>query len=406
MLLLLNSTLVFSAQTDVNEINLERKQTQILNPSCSYPFWPVGTYWNYDASFSFSMNDEYTDLSLYLSMSNIQCEVVQNTTNYLIEISSPVSGSFSIDFEDFPKLSGTLKNTNLNGFLTIEKENIQIKTLDVDIQGRLSINYVPVNLNIDALITFDPTYMPLHFPLEVGKEWIINGSDFTVVGSVSLPGITKLFSSIPDEIELDYSLGTFDKPAVCFSYENISTSLGLIPSYKIDLGEELDCYYSPVIGNLAYVFLEDNESDLFDYELDARLRSTNYVMPGSPTIPDAPLGPTSGKPNEAYEYSAVTTDPENDDIYYSFDWGDGSLSSWIGPVASGEAVNATKTWSERGSYRVSVKAKDVYGNECLWSDPLPVSMPKIRNRWIDSFLDHIFTLFPRLESIFSPFSLN
>jgi hypothetical protein len=36
-------------------------------------------------------------------------------------------------------------------------------------------------------------------------------------------------------------------------------------------------------------------------------------------------------------------------------------------------------WNTQGSYSIKVKAKDASGAESVWSDPLPVSMPRVHN---------------------------
>ena len=61
-----------------------------------------------------------------------------------------------------------------------------------------------------------------------------------------------------------------------------------------------------------------------------------------------------------------------------FDWGDGTDSGWIGPYTSGDISNATHIWTKSGNYHVKVKAKDEFGAESYWSDPLSVSIPKNR----------------------------
>lgn len=95
-----------------------------------------------------------------------------------------------------------------------------------------------------------------------------------------------------------------------------------------------------------------------------------------PNTPDAPQGPASGKLGEEYTYTASTTDPEGDELYYYFDWGDDSDSEWIGPYESGKTIEATHTWQKRGSYQVRVKARDEHGKISDWSPSKPVSMPK------------------------------
>jgi len=97
-----------------------------------------------------------------------------------------------------------------------------------------------------------------------------------------------------------------------------------------------------------------------------------------PDKPDTPSGATSGKSGTSYSYSTSTTDPEDDQVYYWFDWGDGSNSGWNGPHDSGDVVSLSHVWSEDGTYPLKVKSKDTNGAESIWSDPLSVTMPKSR----------------------------
>ena len=73
-------------------------------------------------------------------------------------------------------------------------------------------------------------------------------------------------------------------------------------------------------------------------------------------------------------YTAVTTDPDGDDVVYCFDWGDGTEFCTPGYSGSGVEVQASHVWSGDGDYTVSVKATDEFGAE---SEPatLRVSMP-------------------------------
>jgi photosystem II stability/assembly factor-like uncharacterized protein len=82
-----------------------------------------------------------------------------------------------------------------------------------------------------------------------------------------------------------------------------------------------------------------------------------------PTTPDAPSGPTNGIINVEYEFTASTTDPEGDDVYYWFDWDDGTNSGWLGPYTSGAPVTESHTWTAVGVYHITVKAKDELGHE-------------------------------------------
>jgi len=86
-----------------------------------------------------------------------------------------------------------------------------------------------------------------------------------------------------------------------------------------------------------------------------------------PNPPSAPTGPDEGAIATNYTFSAVTTDPEGEPVYYMFDWGDGSTSDWIGPVGSGNPANAIHQWAAAGTYDVKAKAKDIAGGESDWS---------------------------------------
>ena len=102
----------------------------------------------------------------------------------------------------------------------------------------------------------------------------------------------------------------------------------------------------------------------------------SYVTPDlgeySPNMPDEPSGVTSGELEVEYSYASSTTDPNGDTIYYTFDWGDGSYSEWLGPFASGTEVIALHSWSKRGNYKITVKATDEHGAESDRSPPLEV----------------------------------
>jgi hypothetical protein len=94
-----------------------------------------------------------------------------------------------------------------------------------------------------------------------------------------------------------------------------------------------------------------------------------------PNKPNKPSGTASGKINTVYTYTTSTTDPNSDQVYYLWDWGDGTQSNWLGPYNSSVTINTTHTWTVKGSYNIKVKAKDTSGAESPWSDPLPITMP-------------------------------
>jgi hypothetical protein len=109
-------------------------------------------------------------------------------------------------------------------------------------------------------------------------------------------------------------------------------------------------------------------------------------------------GPTSGKAGVEYTYCVINvTDPDGDDIWAYFSWGDGSYSGWIGPNASGEDICASHAW-ERGNYGIRVKLKDEWGLETDWSDPFPITMPK--NKPFNFNFNLLSWLFERFSNAF------
>ena len=66
-----------------------------------------------------------------------------------------------------------------------------------------------------------------------------------------------------------------------------------------------------------------------------------------------------------------TTDPDNteDEIYYRIDWGDGTMSNWYNKYWYQSGL-MNHSWKMPGTCNIKVKAKDIYGNESDWSEPL------------------------------------
>jgi hypothetical protein len=117
-----------------------------------------------------------------------------------------------------------------------------------------------------------------------------------------------------------------------------------------------------------------------------------------PEKPNPPEGPASARVREDQTYTAITTDPDGDKIYYLFDWGDGELSGWIGPYNSGQSAESSHIWDTRGDYEIRVKAKDDHGVQSEWSDPLPISMAK-NNLILNHRLSNLFEKFPEILTI-------
>jgi hypothetical protein len=93
-----------------------------------------------------------------------------------------------------------------------------------------------------------------------------------------------------------------------------------------------------------------------------------------PEKPLQPDGTEIGIPLVEYQYSTSTTDPEGGQLYYLWDWGDGTFSEWLGPYASGQTSSASHIWTELGDFQIKVKAKDIYNAQSEWSEPLVLTI--------------------------------
>jgi hypothetical protein len=156
-------------------------------------------------------------------------------------------------------------------------------------------------------------------------------------------------------------------------------------------------------NGLIYLYHNHNYDrvKIFNLSEEIKLGYHSYSIPElfdqeslPPNKPNKPTGQINGSVSKNYFYKTSTTDPELDKIYYIFDWGDGTESEWIGPYESGQECNISHIWIEEGNYVIKVKAKDTYGKESEWSDPLIISMPKSK-----------IILFPLLYNIFKKISL-
>jgi len=96
----------------------------------------------------------------------------------------------------------------------------------------------------------------------------------------------------------------------------------------------------------------------------------------SSTPPDAPTisGVINGIEGIEYDFTVVTIDPDNDEVYYYVDWSDGTSTGWIGSYASGEEVIVNHAWDDPGTYEIRAKAKDIYGVSSDWSEPHTITI--------------------------------
>ncbi len=209
-------------------------------------------------------------------------------------------------------------------------------------------------------------------------------------------------------------IASFGPTALGYAYIGTGVTYGLIERLAIDMFEAYADDGALTVGEMYSKALVDyiNKHSMQDSDYKTVEEWQPFCDPTlaigeesqAPDKPDAPDGPTSGEINVEHTYTASTTDPDGDDVFYLFDWGDGEFSGWIGPFDSGDTASASHSWKSEGDYEIRVKAKDDHGVQSEWSDPLPVTMPVVKgyiNSLMLTILEKIMDHFPLLQQLLS-----
>jgi hypothetical protein len=126
---------------------------------------------------------------------------------------------------------------------------------------------------------------------------------------------------------------------------------------------------------IRFNLLNELESGEHVYSIPSLFEMDDNLEPYKPS---KPRGETLGRIGGQYSYTSSSTDPNANDLYYQWDWGN-ELSDWMGPFESGSDFTLSHTWNNEDTFEVRVKVKDIYGKESHWSDPLIVIMPKTKD---------------------------
>ena len=180
----------------------------------------------------------------------------------------------------------------------------------------------------------------------------------------------------------------------------ISTVFGGSPPYSYlwyfgdgETSEEANPSYSYDNQGIYNITLEVTDSE-FNTSSDASWTLVNDP-PSKPSI----SGEMNGGINHPYEYTFVSADPDGDNVYYTITWGDGHITDWFGPFASGEDVIVSHEWSEMGTYKIRARAIDTYDamSEWGWIEVrMPINQP-VQFPFISWLLERFPNMFPLLR---------
>ena len=95
----------------------------------------------------------------------------------------------------------------------------------------------------------------------------------------------------------------------------------------------------------------------------------------APEKPKTPWGlvDNKGYVDTVYIFITDARDPEDEDVAFKFNWGDGNESNWSADyIGSGETFNISHSYSVADTYYVKAKAKDIHNSKSDWSAPYKI----------------------------------
>jgi len=92
---------------------------------------------------------------------------------------------------------------------------------------------------------------------------------------------------------------------------------------------------------------------------NADITTCTIIQPNRPPTKPIITGPINGTTNTSYDFTAISTDADNDTIRYSFIWGD--ITSYINGskfLPSNTSFTCSHRWTTPGQYNITVTATD------------------------------------------------
>lgn len=252
---------------------------------------------------------------------------------------------------------------------------------------------------LGAILNYAKSYMANTW----GDPWNYERLTFELFHVFGDPAM-KIYTAKPTSLTVNYHMVS---EGVSVSVKSGSSPLA---GALVCINQQESGFYQSGYTDASGIIVLDTAGADPDEDISLMVTAHNHLYYASvltlnqkPEIPNRPTGPVSGKPNTNYIYRTSTIDLDGDRVFYNFSWGDDTFSGWIGPFDSGEEAFAMKSWDEEGAYEIRVKAKDVFGDESGWSEPLAVTMPYRFNpflQFLHSLIQRFPNAFPVLRMIF------
>lgn len=377
ILSIITFSILISSIISTTALQIKTTNVDTNNLDGSYlPIWNIGNYWKYnmDMLFIYNNDDGKKVLKIDAEITNMYANlteliIINNEEIYKLKLDGKITGTVDFLFlEDVAQLRG-----QFGGYAYIAKDTLGIKEFEFNVDGEVFTGIRWRELKYDMNMNFIPSFNFFEFPIKSDDEpWDMYIEEANLTASVFidvLGGKYMEFSNstaFNDIISLDRIETIILPNAGTFETFVLSGTWG-DPSYL---------WYAPEAGYLIKVdeTLDwDNGSIISNFYLE--LSETNYEQGNNPpNKPSTPTGDDVGQTNQELTYTSLSIDPEENQIYYLFDWGDNKNSGWLGPFDSGIPCEAVHSWTKKGVYNLMVKAKDTDNLESEWSDPFSVKI--------------------------------
>jgi hypothetical protein len=282
--------------------------------------WTENDYWIYDLD---EMHIQQTiqgiETEFDITIPDLKLTVSEITDEaYILDIVGDVQGDINIDIEGSPISATFSRFTKIVGRLNLEKTNLCLTDIKLQIKGlvKVSLDGFPLNIPVPFDVTIDPVideeFSFISFPLDVNKCWSTGENMVTIDGEISsfylkliktVNTIAKLFgkgflpeqfeqllpildiSDLLEEMEIPNSFEVMSHPRsfVCKNFEPITVPAGTFDAFEIlgsyeswntnkDMDITAEYYFAPEtamivdmsisIGDFASIHAELIESNI------------------------------------------------------------------------------------------------------------------------------------------------
>lgn len=243
----------------------------------------------------------------------------------------------------------------------------------------------------------------LNYILAYGQLFVIDQTgDAAIIEGDDIIRIQGEYQICTNFLQSDPSLGNYP----CWRYEYLTNMIQnnstISVSYFKSLLEHVQIFpqYSWILNPqnftlYLYHFHDFNHTICIDLNEEFNQPAHSYDLASSfepednqaPEKPMMPTGPTNARIRETIVFKTNTTDLDNEPsaVYYQWDFEDTSEPFWTYNYHTYRGT-ISHQYKKPGTYQVRVKAKDIYGKESPWSDPLEIKISLIKNMIIPGTL--------------------